>query len=81
MSEPQRSSKPGATPGEEPGGGISDPDGVEGGTLPPTGAAASDAQAVDPGGYPHEPSDAVPANPADVREVTEAEHREDVDPD
>jgi hypothetical protein len=64
MSEPQRSSKPGATPGQEPGAGISDPATVDGGTLAAAEGAA-DPQRSDPGGYPHEPAESVPPVPAD----------------
>jgi hypothetical protein len=65
MSEPQRSSKPGATPGQEPAGGIADPATVEGGTLAPEDEAAASGQQSDPGGYPHEPSPKVPRTPAE----------------
>jgi hypothetical protein len=65
MSEPQRSSKVGPTPGQEPGAGIADPATVEGGTLAPEDEAAADDQQADPGGYPHEPSPKVPRTPAE----------------
>lgn len=65
MSEPQRMSKPGATPGQEPGEGIADPATVAGGTLGKTPEAAADDRQADPGGYPHEPAPSVPAAPAE----------------
>jgi hypothetical protein len=57
MSEPQRTSLPGATETEEPGEGIADPATVVPGTLPPTAEAHETPDQADPGGYPHEPAD------------------------
>jgi hypothetical protein len=63
----QRYSLPaqGATPGEDDG--LVAPDEA----MAPLGNAAGSAQQLDPGGYPHEPSDDVPSVPTDPGERPE----------
>ncbi len=77
MSEPQREATTDVTPGQEPGAGISDPETVVPGTLPPTREAATDAQLGDPGGYPHEPAGTVPPVPSDDPEADAARRHHD----